>query len=307
MKLLIINNLASGYQEGAIYDFIRAFSQDNDEIVLRATDGRTDLRAFLHDASDFDAVVISGGDGSIATVSHELANTGIPLVPFPAGTANLLCANLAQPNEPHALAEMVRAGKTLDFDVAEIEVAGKRYGFNIMAGAGYDATIMKNAAASKQKLGQVAYFAAVATNITPKVAHMKLTLDNNVIESDGVGVVLINHSKIQFDIPVAHDTDPRDGMLDVAVLKTANALGLLPALGAALLDRNGEFPGRSSNVEVHRARQVKVEAYPGLPIEFDGEPLDSTEPFIARVLPRAARFIVSPEALKLYGEEKNAC
>ena len=175
-----------------------------------------------------------------------------------------------------------------------------------MAGAGYDATIMRGAAASKQKLGQVAYFAAAATNITPKVAHMKLTLDNNVIESDGVGVVLINHSKIQFDIPVAHDTDPRDGMLDVAVLKTANALGLLPALGAALLDRNGEFPGRSSNVEVHRARQVKVEAYPGLPIEFDGEPLDSTEPFIARVLPRAARFIVSPEALKLYGEEKNA-
>lgn len=306
MKLLIINNLASGYQEGAIYDFIRAFSQDHDEIVLRSTDGTTDLRTFLHDADTFDAVVISGGDGSIATVSYELANTGVPLVPFPAGTANLLCTNLAQPNEPHALAEMVRSGKTLDFDVAEIEVCGTKYGFNIMAGTGYDALIMKDAAPSKQKLGQMAYFAAAAANITPKVAHMKLALDGKEIESDGVGVLLINHSKIQFDIPIAHDTDPRDGMLDVAILKSPNALGLLPALGAALLDRNGEFPGRSSSMEVHRAREVHVEAEPALPIEFDGEPINAHTPFSARVIPHGARFIVSPEALQRYGEEEKA-
>ena len=173
MKLLIINNLASGYQEGAIYDFIRAFSQDGDEIILRSTSGKTDLRTFLHDAQSFNAVIVAGGDGSIATVSYELANTKVPIVPFPAGTANLLCANLAQPSEPHALAEMVRAGKTLDFDVAEIEVDGEKHGFNIMAGAGYDATIMRDAVPSKQKLGQLSYFAAAAANITPQVSHMR--------------------------------------------------------------------------------------------------------------------------------------
>lgn len=302
MKLLIINNLASGYQEGAIYDFIRAFSQDGDEITLRSSKGITDLRLFLHDAQNFDAVVISGGDGTIATVSYELAGTGIPLIPFHAGTANLLCTNITQQSEPHALAEIVRAGKTLDFDVAEIEVQGKRYGFNIMAGAGYDATIMKAAAASKQTLGQVAYFAAAATNITPKVAHMKLTLDGKEIERDGVGVLLINHSKIQFDIPVAHNTDPRDGMLDVAILTSANALGLLPVLGAAFLDRNGDFPGRTASMEVYRAQTVHVEAEPGLPIEFDGEPLECSTPFSARVIHRGARFVVSPEALKRFSD-----
>lgn len=304
MKLLIINNLASGYQEGAIYDFIRAFSQDGDEIALRSTNGATDLRSFLSDASSFDAVVVSGGDGSIATVSYALANTGTPLIPFPAGTANLLCANLLQPSEPHALAEIVRRRQTLDFDVAELQVQGKSYGFNIMAGAGYDAAIMKDAQASKQKLGQVAYFAAAAANITPQVSHMKLTLDDKTVECEGVGVVLINHSKIQFDIPVAHHSDPRDGMLDVAILKSANALGLLPALGAALLDRNGEFPGRSSNMEVHRTRQATIEAEPALPVEFDGEPLTATTPIFAQALPAAARFIVSPEAFRLYGGGK---
>lgn len=300
MKLLIINNLSSGYQEGAIYDFIRSFSKDSDEIILRCTDGTTDLRMLMQDAQSFDAIVVSGGDGSLATASYFLANTGIPIVPFPAGTANLLCSNLALPNEPHALAEMVRAGKTLDFDIAEIRAGGQIFGFNLMAGAGYDATIMKQAVPAKPILGQVAYFTAAATNIIPQVAHFKLTLDNQVIESDGVGVLLINHSKIQFDIPLAHDTNPRDGMLDVAILKTETAFGLLPALGAALLDRNGEFPGRSSHIEVHRSQRVLVESDPVLAIEFDGEPLNCTTPLEARILPGAARFIVSPEALRLY-------
>lgn len=303
MKLLIINNLASGYQEGAIYDFIRSFSKDADEITLRCTDGTTDLRLLMQDARNFDAVVVSGGDGSLATASYFLANSGVPLVPFPAGTANLLCLNLAMPNEPHALADMVRTGKTLDFDVAEIQVGQRRFGFNLMAGAGYDATIMKEAVSAKPLLGQVAYFTAAATNITPQVAHFRLTLDNEVLECDGVGVLLINHSKIQFDIPLSHATDPRDGLLDVAILKSESALGLLPALGAALLDRNGDFPSRSSHVEVHRAKRVVVESNPALTLEFDGEPIDLTTPFVAQVLPGAARIIVSPEALKLYGQQ----
>ena len=64
MKLLIVNNLVSGYGEGAIYDYIRAFAADGDEVVIRSTDGSTDLRRFLADAEEFDAVIASGGDGT---------------------------------------------------------------------------------------------------------------------------------------------------------------------------------------------------------------------------------------------------
>ena len=60
MKLLIVNNLSSGFRDGAIYDFMRAFSEDGDEICVRCTSGCTDLAGFLHDAEDFDAVVAAG-------------------------------------------------------------------------------------------------------------------------------------------------------------------------------------------------------------------------------------------------------
>ena len=256
MKLLVINNLASGFGEGSVYDFIRSFARDGDEVCVRSTDGTTDVRDLLGDAEAFDAVVASGGDGTVATVSYRLANTGVPILPFPAGTANLLAANLASPMEPHALAKLVREERTLDFDLGEIEVDGQRFGFGIMAGAGYDAAIMHGAAPAKRLLGPMAYFSAALANPLPQTSKFKLDLDGEHVESEGLGILLVNFSKIQFDITVTHENEPRDGVFDVVVLKAQNAFELIPALLAGLLDRGGDFPERTGSLEIHRAREV---------------------------------------------------
>ena len=65
VKLLVVNNLASGYGEGSVYDFVRALTRDGDEVVIRSTDGTTDLRTFLYDAEDFDAVAAAVRAGSV--------------------------------------------------------------------------------------------------------------------------------------------------------------------------------------------------------------------------------------------------
>ena len=302
MKLLVINNLASGFGEGSVYDFIRSFARDGDEVCVRSTDGTTDVRDLLGDAEAFDAVVASGGDGTVATVSYRLANTGVPILPFPAGTANLLAANLASPMEPHALAKLVREERTLDFDLGEIEVDGHRFGFGIMAGAGYDAAIMHGAAPAKRLLGPMAYFSAALANPLPQTSRFKLDLDGEHVESEGLGILLVNFSKIQFDITVTHDNEPRDGVFDVVVLKAQNAFELIPALLAGLLDRGGDFPDRTGSLEIHRAREVRVEADPPMEVQYDGEATNLTTPFTAHIMRRAARFVVSEECLELFGE-----
>lgn len=300
MKLLIVNNLVSGLRDGSIYDFARSFALDGDEVVIRSSDGTTDLRSLLRDAADFDAVVASGGDGTIATVSYALANSGIPILPFPAGTANLLAMNLQSPTEPHALAKLAREGSTLDFDLGEIEIDGNRYGFSIMAGAGYDAIIMSGAEPTKHLLGPMAYFSAALGNPTPQHARFTLDIDGQTFESEGIGVLAINFSKLQFDISVTHENQPRDGLLDIAVLKTENAFGLIPALGAAMLDRAGGFPDRSDAIDFYRARCARVVADPPLEIQYDGEATNVTTPVTFRALPRAARLIVSDEGRDLF-------
>lgn len=303
MKLLVVNNLASGYGEGAIYDFIRSFAKDGDEVCVRSTDGTTDLRDLLFDATSFDAVVASGGDGTVATVSYLLADTGIPILPFPAGTANLLALNLALPNEPHALAKLPRAGATLDFDLGEIEVEGQRFGFGIMAGAGYDAMIMHGAEPAKRLLGPMAYFSAALSNPLPQTSKFTLTLDGETIEREGLGILIVNFSKIQFDISVTHENQPRDGIFDVVVLRANNAFELIPAVMAGLLDRGGEFPDRTASLEIFQARDVYVEADPPMEVQYDGEATRLMTPFSARVLPHATRFYVSEECLELFGED----
>ena len=303
MKLLVINNLASGFGEGSVYDFIRSFARDGDEVCVRSTDGTTDVRDLLGDAEAFDAVVASGGDGTVATVSYRLANTGVPILPFPAGTANLLAANLASPMEPHALAKLVREERTLDFDLGEIEVDGHRFGFGIMAGAGYDAAIMHGAAPAKRLLGPMAYFSAALANPLPQTSKFKLDLDGEHVESEGLGILLVNFSKIQFDITVTHENEPRDGVFDVVVLKVQNAFELIPALLAGLLDRGGDFPDRTGSLEIHRAREVRVEADPPMEVQYDGEATNLTTPFTAHIMRRATRFFVSEEGWNLFAEK----
>lgn len=296
MKLLVINNLASGLGDGTIYDYLRLLVEDGDEVVMRATDGTTPIEDLLHDASDFEAVIACGGDGTITAVSFALADTNIPILPYPAGTANLLALNLNLPSEPHVLAKLTREKRCLDFDMGELTFGDTTTGFGMIAGAGYDAKIMKSALPNKKTLGPIAYAGAAIANAMPPVSHFTLNLDGTTVECDGIGVLLINFSKIQFDIPLTHTNNPRDGVFDVVILKAQNAFELIPALLAGILDRDGEFPARTESFQLHEARCVHVEADPPVSIQFDGEVIDATTPFTAKVRPRSTTFIVSEEA-----------
>ncbi len=305
MKLLVINNLLSGKGDGAIFDFLRNFSKDSDEIVLRTSDGTTDIGVFLHDADDFDAVVVSGGDGTISSCAYLLADTGIPILPFPAGTANLISQNLFMPSEVHALALTAREMKTMDFDLGQLELPDStRRGFSLIAGAGFDAKIMEGAEPIKKSIGQVAYFASAVANATPQFSKIKLVIDGEKIETSGVGVLIVNFARMQFDLSVVHNNEPRDGKFDIVVLSTKDAFGLLPAVFAAFLDRGGEYAGRTDAFELFCGSEVEISADPPLPIQSDGDLLLMDTPFKAKVLPKASRYIVTEQCLNEFSTQQ---
>lgn len=304
MKVLVIHNLQSGLRNGSIYDFIRTYVEDGDTITLRTFDGKTPFSELLKGAADYDFVVASGGDGTVATVCYELRNTGIPILPFPSGTANLMAMNLFSPNEPHALCKLVDAAQTLDFDLGEIEASnGEKRGFGIMAGCGYDEVIMRNASTRKEALGDVAYFEAAFTNTKPQVSEFIITVDGVPHREQGIGVVLANFSKIQFDMLVSNANLPRDGKLDAIVLKTKTAWELLPTFIAKALDSSGIGEKAMASMEVYRGKEIRIDAEPSMQIEYDGEPTKLTTPLVARCLPNACRLIISEEAYKHFSGE----
>lgn len=302
MKILIVHNQSSGYQDGSIYDFIRAISKSGTEVVLRVFDKEYPWPQKLDDAMSYDAVVASGGDGTIARVCYELRNTGIPILPFPSGTSNALAMNLFSPDETHALAKMLLQMNTLDFDMGEITFGDESHGFSLIAGCGYDATIMHAAEENKRLLGPMAYFQAAFMNPNPQKSHFSIEIDGDRHEYDGLSVMVANFSKLQYDLALTHQNLPRDGLLDIIVLKGENAFGLIPPFMATILDRNGGYPDRGDMVEILRGSQVRVEADPALPIQFDGDPCPHYTPFEARLMPMATRFVVSDACLEHYDQ-----
>lgn len=306
MRILVVNNPRTGLVDAGLFDFVNMLGAGGAEVVIRyLTEGR-DVRRALTDADRFDRVVAAGGDGTVSSIAHELRDSGVPILAYPAGTANLIALNLGLPSNARALADTTVDGVTADVDVGELRYtprSGERgedartIGFVMAAGAGFDARVIEGAQDLKASIGPAAYLVGALRNLAPTVARFTLLLDGETVETEGIAVMLTNFAKIQFDIAVTRQTDVQDGLVDVVVLATRNVPELLPALWAGLLDRVVDLPGRPG-LEVHSASEVEIVADPPLPLQADGEVLDAITPAKARMLRRAARFVV-PEGTSL--------
>ena len=301
MNILVVTNLRSGFGDSGLNEYVRELGAHRVEITMRFLNEDADVEHLLRDARDYARIVAAGGDGTVSAVAYALRDTGIPVLPYPAGTANLIARNLRIPIDPVELALATIAGRTVTIDLGELTIppsgghVARQYGFSIAAGAGFDARIMEAAHPLKATLGEGAYIIGAIQNLNPTSSAFTLTLDGRTVETEGIAVLLMNLARIQFDLAVTHGADAQDGLFEVVVVKPTSAAGLLPAVWAALLDRLRAHPERPG-LEVHTASSVHVAATPRLPLEYDGEVLEATTPFSARVLPRAATLIVSEEA-----------
>ena len=154
--------------------------------------------------------------------------------------------------------------------------------------------------ATRKLLGPFAYIGAALTNFKPQYSKFTIQLKHNTIQTEGVGILLLNFSKIGLDLSIAHNNRPRDGKFEVVVLKGKTALRYVPALTAAALDRAIEFPDRSSAIEIHSSSYVKVEAHPSMEIQIDGKTISKNTPFEAKVLKHAVKYVVDDQCLKNY-------
>lgn len=294
--LVIVNTRAGGGDQG-LYAFMRALGMAGAEVVVRFADEKHPLPGLAHDAAEFDRIVAAGGDGTLSSVCYEARGTGVPVLAYPAGTANLLALNLGLPLDALSLADITLNGSPVRFDLGELEKGAAdgtadRSGFVVMAGAGFDADIMRAAQPLKASLGAAAYLLAAVSNLAPTVSEFELVLDGEHVHTDGIAVLLVNFGRIQFDLAVAPAWDPRDGRMDVVVLRTKHVAGLIPVVFAAMLDRVASYPDRSPSVDIYSATEIELSAYPPLRIQADGDSLAALSPFAARVLPRATTLLV---------------
>jgi diacylglycerol kinase (ATP) len=205
-----------------------------------------------------------GGDGTVQRCIDALAQTEAVLAILPAGTANLLAANLRVPTD---LAEAVRVGlrgerRRLDTG----SVNGEH--FAVMAGAGFDARMISQAdRRMKGRLGRAAYLYTGARNLrTPRV-RAAIEVDGAPFFTGPLSCVLAgNVAKILGGIEAFPGARPDDGLLDLGLVTAKNPAQWARAFGRVMQGRASQSPF----IKVTRGKKIRIRFDRPVPIELDG-------------------------------------
>ncbi len=238
----------------------------------------------------FQRVLVAGGDGSVLEAVTALAGTDACLALLPVGTGNQLAANLGVPKSLKKMLEVAVDGSPRKIDVGMLN----GYPFTIIAGAGFDADVVRPPSAIKRRIGYLAYVhAAIGAAFAPRASDLRINVDGVEHELRGIGVEVANMPGLAappFARPVdlVPDGKPDDGLLDVCVLAAESTFDFLSALAAIMTRRHGSSRG----LRFFRGREITVDADPPMPVQIDGERLEATTPFTATVRPLALNVIV---------------
>ncbi len=299
-RVLVVLNPSSGRgrvdaSEHAIRTALDVAGADAE---IRHTRQLEDAHTWAAGAADegFEVVLAAGGDGTVTAVAHGLLerDSPLPLGVVPMGTGNGLARVLLLPMDAASAIAALALGTVQAIDVVEV-VRPIRGTALLFLGAGLDADINRDAdARAKARFGFLAYVGATARNLVRlRPRRVAILLDGVRHEVRAHTVSMFNAGRLVLSgVPIGPDTDPHDGLLDVAVLRSSNPWRALGGV-VRLVTRSG------SRALLDRAAEVRVEAQPPLPVHLDGDVVGTT-PLVARVRPGALQVIVAENYAALH-------
>ncbi|MFF1340690.1 diacylglycerol kinase family protein [Streptomyces sp. NPDC058290] len=252
--------------------------------------------------ADTSLVVVCGGDGTVRACADVVAGTGIPLAIVPCGTGNLLARNLRLPADPAAALREALSGEAVGLDVGR--VGGDGFAptrFAVMAGAGFDAAMVRDASARlKKRLGWAAYIVSALRHLRDPRMRLTIRLDGAApLERRARMVVIGNVGSLQGGLPLLPDARPDSGRLEMVLLDPRGAGGWLAAAGHLASRTTGgrarPSPGRSGRraargaLEYFSAARIELRFARAQPRELDGDAFPAGTRVTAEVEPGALR------------------
>jgi diacylglycerol kinase (ATP) len=289
-RIYVIVNPAAGQDRPILGVFNKAFHDSGAEWDMGITKQAGDGFKMAQDAvaAGADVVGVYGGDGTVMEVANGVAGTGIPLAIFPGGTANVMSVELGIPSDLAEAAALVCGTQYAIRDVDMGRCDG-RY-FLLRLGIGFEADMINNADRdSKDKRGKLAYILSGLQTIPKRtVSHYTMSLDGQVVESDGVTCMIANSGN--FGLPglsLSKKIDVSDGLLDVLIIRDTDIGSLLSVAASAI--------GVADPLQHWQAKHVTLTADPPQAIICDGEPLKDT-PVSADIAEHVLRVVVPVQA-----------
>lgn len=209
-------------------------------------------------------IFVWGGDGSVQKCIDTVAGSHVAIAILPAGTANLLAKNMGIPQN---LKMAVRIGLQENRKAIDTGTLNGEH-FAVMAGAGIDARMIRDASPSlKARVGRAAYLWSGAKNLGKLPLNVTVKVDNQEFYKGKISCILIgNMNKVFADVKVFDDSRPDDGLLEFGVFTAKNSLQWLRTISRVTFGRSDNSPF----VETTRGKSMKVTFDTETPYELDG-------------------------------------
>jgi diacylglycerol kinase (ATP) len=237
-----------------------------------------------------EVLFVWGGDGMVQRCIDALAGTGAVVAILPAGTANLLATNLQIPANLSEAVQVGLRGERRPLDTGSVN--GEH--FAVMAGAGFDARMIKAASRQmKSRFGRAAYLITGTRNLGTGRAKTVIAVDGKRFFKGRASCVLVgNVSKILGGVEVFSGAEPDDGLLELGVVTAQNAVDWIRTLGRVALSDAAQSPF----VETTRGKKIRIRFDQRFPYELDGGARPGVKKIRINVHPSSIRICVPEHA-----------
>ena len=223
-------------------------------------------------------LVAAGGDGTLADLLNR--HPACPLIPFPAGTENLVARYLGIRAVPEAAAQSITDGRLMLFDTA---LAGEQE-FLIMASCGIDAEVVR--VLDEGRTGNISHLSYIGpilrTWFRYPLPRLTITnLETNQVVS-GTHVIVQNLPVYGFGLKFCPEAVPFDERLDVRIFSGTSRRALLREALSLKFGRGGDrkkqFRFKTTAVRIEcesdssagsRIEQCQVDGDPGSPLPLE--------------------------------------
>lgn len=237
-----------------------------------------------------DVIFVWGGDGMVQRCIDAVAGTEAVLAILPAGTANLLAMNLQVPAN---LTEAVQVGLHGEHRLLDTGSVNGEH-FAVMAGAGFDARMIKEAdGGMKDHLGRAAYLYTGARNLSARQVKATIEVDGKRFFKGRISCVLAgNVGKILGGVEAFSGARPDDGLLELGVVTAKNPAEWARTLGRVALGKAEKSPF----VKVTRGKRFRIRFDRRYPYELDGGARPAVKKVRIKVHPASIKICVPAKA-----------
>ncbi|MBK1885202.1 diacylglycerol/lipid kinase family protein [Marinobacter sp. DY40_1A1] len=218
-----------------------------------------------------DIVMVAGGDGSVNAVAQICLEHKAVLAVLPSGTANDFARNLALPEDPAAVCELVQRGVTQKVDVAEF---GDGIFLNV-AHIGLGTVAAREAeGAAKKFFGRFSYGVALLKQVSAKRGfHAEISCDKAFVRGRWLSIAVSSGAFFGGGNEIPQATAD-DGLLDIIAVKPRPLLQLL--LTFLLVRLSGKSPDRTSTVVHLKGKRCDIYTSKPKIVTVDGDEAGKT-------------------------------